>query len=40
MNFEAMPELKFPFAYPAALCLMGLTAGGMIWFFHRRGWFR
>jgi Mg2+ and Co2+ transporter CorA len=29
MNFETMPELKFPFAYPVALGLMALIAAGM-----------
>ena len=38
MNFERMPELSWPWAYPAvlALCLgIGLS---MMWWFRRRGW--
>jgi magnesium transporter len=39
MNFEFMPELKIPFAYPIALGCMGLIGAGMYFFFHKRGWF-
>jgi magnesium transporter len=39
MNFETMPELKYPFAYPAALGLMTLIGSGMYLFFRRTGWF-
>jgi magnesium transporter len=39
MNFETMPELKFPFAYPTALGLMALIGSGMYLFFRRTGWF-
>jgi magnesium transporter len=38
MNFEHMPELEFPWAYPALLALMLGIALGMLWFFRRRGW--
>ena len=38
MNFEWMPELKVPFAYPIALGLMGLIGTGMYLFFRRKGW--
>jgi magnesium transporter len=38
MNFEHMPELGRPWAYPAVLSLMGLVAGGMVVYFRRRGW--
>jgi magnesium transporter len=38
MNFEHMPELAFPWAYPALLALMLGIALGMLWFFRRRGW--
>jgi hypothetical protein len=39
MNFQHMPELDDPYAYPAALSFMGLLAliGG--WIFYKRGWF-
>lgn len=39
MNFQNMPELDDPYAYPAALSFMGLLAliGG--WIFYKRGWF-
>ncbi|TWT81300.1 Magnesium transport protein CorA [Planctomycetes bacterium CA13] len=39
MNFETMPELSFPFAYPAALVLMVIIGTGMYQFFRRNGWF-
>ncbi|RYD28403.1 MAG: magnesium/cobalt transporter CorA [Verrucomicrobiaceae bacterium] len=38
MNFEHMPELKVPWAYPAVWCVF-LTVGlGMYWYFRRRRW--
>lgn len=39
MNFTNMPELEFPFAYPAALGLMACIGIGMFLFFRKRGWF-
>ncbi len=39
MNFQYMPELTRPWAYPALLGLMVVMAGGMILFFKRRKWF-
>jgi magnesium transporter len=39
MNFEYMPELSHPMAYPMILGSMVVTAGIMILFFLRRGWF-
>ena len=38
MNFEWMPELKVWWAYPATLCVMALTAAGLLLHFRRRGW--
>ncbi|MCA1988808.1 MAG: magnesium/cobalt transporter CorA [Desulfarculus sp.] len=38
MNFEFMPELKWPWGYPAALLLMACVAGGMLFYFHRKKW--
>lgn len=43
MNFDPsqpgnMPELGWPYAYPATLLAMGLVAGGMLVAFRRRGW--
>jgi magnesium transporter len=42
MNFSGsrwnMPELTWRFGYPFALFLMAATAGGLLWFFRRRGW--
>ncbi|MFZ5585212.1 MAG: magnesium/cobalt transporter CorA [Thermodesulfobacteriota bacterium] len=38
MNFEFMPELKWPWGYPAALLLMAAVAGGMLVFFRRKKW--
>lgn len=45
MNFDRthpwnMPELGWWFGYPFALALMLGTAGGLIWFFRRKGWLR
>ena len=40
MNFEKMPELALPWGYPAALTLMGCIAGGMLFVFRRKGWFK
>lgn len=39
MNFEDMPELRLPYAYPAALGAMAAIAFGMWRFFKRKGWF-
>jgi magnesium transporter len=38
MNFEHMPELGVPWAYPGVLLAMLAGALGMLWFFRRRGW--
>jgi magnesium transporter len=38
MNFRAMPELNWPWAYPLLWVVMILLASGMIFHFHRRGW--
>ena len=38
MNFEHMPELKVPWAYPAMLGVMIISTLGMVWFFRRKGW--
>ena len=38
MNFENMPELKWPWAYPAALGLMAACAIGMLVYFKRKRW--
>lgn len=38
MNFKYMPELDWPFGYPAALLLMVLSAVVPLWYFRRRGW--
>ncbi|WP_107668545.1 magnesium/cobalt transporter CorA [Cyanothece sp. BG0011] len=39
MNFEYMPELKTRWGYFSCLGLMAAIAGGLIFFFWRRGWF-
>jgi magnesium transporter len=39
MNFEHMPELDDPYAYPAALGLMATLGLGGAWAFYKRGWF-
>jgi magnesium transporter len=38
MNFENMPELKQPWGYPMALSSMALIAGGLLYYFKRKGW--
>lgn len=45
MNFNTekspwnMPELNWYLGYPACLAFMGAIAGGLVFFFWRRGWF-
>ena len=39
MNFELMPELAWPYAYPAALVLIVSIGIGMYLFFSKTGWF-
>ena len=38
MNFDRMPELHWPWAYPVLWLVMIALAGGMFAFFRRRGW--
>lgn len=38
MNFEMMPELHWPWAYPATLGVMAAIAGGMLVYFRRKRW--
>ena len=46
MNFDRsksplnMPELGWYWGYPFCLTLMGITAGSLIFFFWKRGWFK
>lgn len=37
MNFHFMPEMTWQYGYPFALGLMAATAGGLVWFFKRKG---
>jgi magnesium transporter len=39
MNFEHMPELAVPWAYPALLGFMAAIALGMLGYFKHKGWF-
>ena len=39
MNFQHMPELDEPYAYPILIGVMSFVAVLMLVFFHRRGWF-
>jgi len=39
MNFQVMPELTYPWGYPAVLSLMLAIGVGMLLFFRSRGWF-
>ncbi|MCF7948768.1 MAG: magnesium/cobalt transporter CorA [Spirochaetia bacterium] len=38
MNFEHMPELAYPWAYPAVLGVMGIVAVVMLFFFKYKKW--
>ena len=38
MNFENMPELHTPWAYPFLLAAMAVVAVGMVIYFRRKGW--
>jgi magnesium transporter len=38
MNFEYMPELEVPWAYPAVWVVMITIAGGMLVFFRKKKW--
>jgi len=38
MNFEYMPELHVPWAYPMIWTTMALVASGMLFYFYRKGW--
>lgn len=40
MNFDKMPELHFPYSYPAVLIIMVSIAGGMYLYFKTRGWLK
>jgi magnesium transporter len=46
MNFDTsvspwnMPELKWAYGYPFAWAVMGLVAGGLLYYVWRKGWFR
>ena len=38
MNFQNMPELGWPLAYPTLLAVMGVLGVGLLLFFKRKGW--
>jgi magnesium transporter len=38
MNFDVMPELHVPWAYPALLGVMATVGIGMLTYFKRKGW--
>ena len=40
MNFENMPELKWPLGYFICWTIMLGVAGGLIYYFWRKGWFK
>jgi magnesium transporter len=40
MNFQYMPELAKPWAYPTVLIVMAIVAGLMVVYFWRKGWLR
>lgn len=39
MNFDVMPELHVPWAYPVLWLLMLTVAGIMLWYFRKKRWF-
>lgn len=39
MNFRNMPELGWPWAYPAVLGVMLVIGGGMLYYFKKKKWF-
>ncbi len=38
MNFKVMPELEWPWGYPAAMGLMGMVSVSMVLYFKKKGW--
>jgi magnesium transporter len=40
MNFEFMPELKWPLGYPFAIGLMIASVAAPFWFFRKKGWLK
>jgi len=40
MNFRYMPELQWHFGYPLVITMMASIAGGLLWIFYRKGWFK
>lgn len=38
MNFERMPELKWPYGYAFAFLLMAVVSGGIYGWFRKKGW--
>jgi len=38
MNFDKMPELHWLYSYPVVLIIMALIAGGMYFYFKKKGW--
>ncbi|MCC5825958.1 magnesium/cobalt transporter CorA [Alkalimonas sp.] len=38
MNFEIMPELGWQYGYGLILGLMAAIAGGLLWYFRKKGW--
>ena len=40
MNFKYMPELQWRYGYPLVLTIMATIAGGLLWMFYKKGWFK
>lgn len=38
MNFEHMPEIGWPYGYPACLALMAATTASMLYYFKKKKW--
>ena len=40
MNFRYMPELSWRYGYPIVIAVMIILAGGLVWLFYWRNWFK
>jgi magnesium transporter len=38
MNFENMPELSAPYAYPITMAVMAVIAALLVYYFRRKSW--
>jgi magnesium transporter len=38
MNFKYMPELEYPYSYPALLVIMLVIVAGLLYYFKKKDW--